>query len=165
MKALSRMGTGTIGLVALMLAALPATAQTTAVVSAADPAGIVSLLEVGGYKPKLGKDSEGAPKIELDLDGYGAALYFYGCDEKTQTECDSLQLQAGFDRKTPWTNDAALKLAKQYRYASVWLDDEGDPIITWDLVTEDGIPAKVLLSSVRRFSEMIDEADDTIFAD
>lgn len=133
-------------------------------VSAANPQGIVDLLELTGREPKLGKDELGDPKIELDLSGYSATIYFYGCDEETHQQCDSLQFQAGFNRKQPWTAQEAIKIAEKYRFAAVFLDDEGDPWLRWDVMTGDGIPAKVFLSGVELFTETVNDAAEMVFA-
>lgn len=140
-----------------------AQAQPT-VASAGNPTGLVNLLDLAGYEPKLGTDDYGDPKIEFDLSGYNATLFFYGCDETGHTGCSSLQLRAGFDRKQPWTAKDAIDLAKKYRFASVWLDDDGDPWLQWDIITGDGIPAKVFLESISLFSDTVDDAGDIVFA-
>lgn len=138
-------------------------AQDARMVSAADPQGIVDLLELTGREPQLGKDNVGDPKIDLDLAGYNATLLFYGCDADTHDKCDSLQLQAGFDRKKPWTAQEAIKVAERYRFASVQLDKEGDPWLQWDIVTGDGIPAKVFLASVEMFTDTVEDAANMVF--
>lgn len=144
-------------------AAASAQTQQPSVATAADPSGLVNLLDLAGYQPKLGKDDLGDPKIELDLSGYDATIFFYGCGEKLHTGCTSLQIQTGFDRRKPWPDAEALKLAKKYRFASVWLDDEGDPWLQWGIVTGDGIPAKVLLQSINMFRDTVDDAGDIVF--
>lgn len=153
-----------VGALALAWPTLAAAQAQPPVVSAVDPAGLVNLLDLAGYQPKLGKDDLGDPKIEIDLSGYSATLFFYGCDETAHTGCTSLQIQVGFDRKKPWTDKEALALAKKYRFASVWLDDSGDPWLQWDIVTGDGIPAKVFLQSINMFRDTVDDAGDIVFA-
>ncbi len=151
------------GALALAWPAGAAAQAETLVASAGDPTGLVNLLDLAGYQPKLSKDDLGDPKIEIDLSGYSATLFFYVCDETVHTGCTSLQIQAGFDRKQPWTDKEALSLAKKYRFASVWLDDSGDPWLQWDIVTGEGIPAKVFLQSINMFRDTVDDAGDILF--
>lgn len=150
---------------ALILATSTPTFAQSATASAGDPDGLVKLLQVAGYKPELARDDYGDPQIELEISGYNATLFFYGCDETAHTGCTSLQLRAGFDRKTSWTDKDALALAKKYRFASVWLDDDGDPWVQWDIVTGSGIPAKVFMDSVELFGDTVTDVADAVFAD
>ena len=133
------------------------------IVTASDPAGMLRVLEGAGYKGTLEKDGQDDPMIVLDLGGWSSRIYFYGCDEETHKNCDSIQFSAGFDRKEPWTGNDAIAVSSKYRFASMRLDDEGDPYIAWDVVTGDGIPTAVFLSSVLRFTQTLDDAKTMIF--
>lgn len=133
--------------------------------SAQQPAGIVIALLNAGYDASLEADGLDEPLIKFEGQGYKYDMLFYGCDETTHDKCDSVQLRVGFDRAKPWTADEALKISREYRYASVVLDDEGDPYILWDIVTGDGIPASVFLDSVTRFEETAGLAAELIFAE
>ena len=150
---------------AFLIAAAPLAAQGEAMVSAKDPQGILRALEAAGYEAALETDGQGDPMITTELSGWPSRIYFYGCDETTHAGCDSVQFSAGFDRKQPWSATDALALSTRYRFASVWLDDEGDPYIMWDVITGDGIPAKVFLSSVLYFTDAIDNVSSVVFAD
>ena len=144
--------------------AVPVAAQDGGMVTANDPAGMLRVLEGAGYKGTLEKDGQDDPLIVLDLGGWSSRIYFYGCDETTHTGCDSIQFSAGFDRQEPWTGNDAIALSSKYRFTSVRLDDEGDPYITWDVITGSGIPSTVFLSSVLRFTQTLDDSRDLIFA-
>lgn len=72
---------------------------------------------------------------------------------------------AGFDRAKPWTAEAAIKISNDYRFAAVTLDDEGDPYLRWDIVTDEGISTRVFVRSLRRFEDTVRVAQDVIFAD
>jgi hypothetical protein len=153
--------------VAAFAAALsaPVAAQSRALAKASDPVGLVMLLEGAGYQPKLSKDETGDPMIDVDLGGYRGMIYFYGCDEAAHDQCQSLQFQAGFNRDKPWTANDAIALAKKFRFSSVHLDDEGDPWVKWDVITGEGIPAKVFLTSVEYFTDVVADSAEIIFAD
>ena len=150
------------GAVALAVA-IPAAASAQDV-TAADPQGMTELLDMAGYEAELGKDNAGDPMITAEFGGRSARVFFYGCDEETKADCDAVQLSVGFDREDAWTAQEAIQLPKDFRFAAVSLDDEGDPYVTWDIVTGEGIPAKVFLRSIVLYSDMISEADRIIFA-
>lgn len=143
----------------------PAQAQSSTLVSANNPSGIVKALQQAGYNPTLGADGYGDPQIELQIAGYTSTLLFYGCDETTHQGCDSIQLRAGFDRGTPWTAEDALAVTKKYRFAAVWLDDSGDPWVQWDIMTGTGISSKVLLDSIEVFGDTLKDTAELVFAE
>ena len=152
-------------LAAVSLLAAPALASDGPTVTAEDPAGIVAALEMAGYEAELVTDSYGDPLINTEFNGWEARILFYGCDSQTHDGCDSLQLLTGFDRAEPWSGAEVAKIASQFRYASVWLDEEGDPFMQWDIVTADGIPTKVFLISIREFSQAISNVSALVYAE
>ena len=152
---------------ALIAAGMPAAvaAQSLDQVSASDPQALAKYLEITGHEPKLEKDQQGDPKITIKVNDYTVTMFFYGCDEKTHQGCDSLQLQSSFDRRNPWPAADAIKVAEKWRYGSVWLDKEGDPVVSWDVVTGDGIPSKVFLEAVNNFGDTVHEVAKMVFPD
>lgn len=165
---------GRIARAALPLAlagtAARALAQDTApaqdlMVSAKDPQGLVDLLEIAGYGPELSSDGYGDPLITVTLDDWGADLVFYGCDAEQHNECESLQLSAGFETETPLTPEKLLDISKRFRFASVSLAEDKTIHIRWDIVTGEGIPAKVLLRGLRLYTDTLDSAAEIIFPD
>ena len=143
-------------------ASAPLAAQT-GTVSASDPAGLVALFEAAGYSPELSTDSYDDPLITLELDGAFIDVIFYGCSEEDHTGCDAIQFSAGFDAPDGITPQTALEISSKFRFASVSLDDENDPFIRWDVVTGDGIPAGVMLQSLRLFEDTLVDASAMIF--
>ncbi|NCP18739.1 MAG: YbjN domain-containing protein [Erythrobacter sp.] len=146
-------------------AAVPAFAQTPqTMVSANDPASVVSALEMGGYEATLDEDGSGDPMITTELGGMVSYIYFYGCVENA--ECSSLMFVTGFDRAEPWTADEALKISQNIRFASTWLDEEGDPFISWDVVADQaGIPIGNFSLAVRSYANTVDQVADIVFAE
>lgn len=150
-------------IVAMAAFIMPLGAAQAQSVSAGNPAGIVKALESAGYSPTLDKDSYGDPSIEFELADYKTVMMFYGCDEDTHDKCDSVQLRVGFDREKPWTAAEALEVSKTYRFVSVWLDEEGDPWVQWDIVTGTGIPSDVFLSAVESFGNTLEDTAELVF--
>lgn len=134
-------------------------------VSAANPKGLLNAITSAGYEATLSTDKVGDPMIETELNGYNVTVLFYGCDEKTHRNCDSVQFSTGFDRKTPMDPMKALDIAREWRFLAVSLDDEGDPFLRWDILTGAGIPQSVFMSAFRRYGETIESAAETIFED
>lgn len=158
------------GLVSITMAsgAAPSLAQDTVsyeLVAASDPGSVVRALAIAGYDAKLDTDEEGDPMIRVDLADFSSRVLFYGCDEADHTNCDSIQFSTGFDREQPWDAKSALQVSSDYRFVSVSLDDEGDPYITWDIMTGEGIPLSVFLKSVRSFEGGIRKTAQLAFAD
>lgn len=147
--------------VPLCLLAAPALAQD-AMVSASNPAGIAQAMRDAGYTADVGLDSVGDPQIKTKLGNWSTTILFYGCSGGKN--CDSVQFSTGFDRKRPMKPADALAVALQYRYAALSLDNEGDPYLRWDIITEGGISKNVFLSSLRRYSSILDQASEKIFA-
>ena len=148
-------------------AAFPAAAQQAPTrVSAADPEGMASVLRSAGYAVKVTTDDYGDPQIETEFSGWDGAIMFYGCDEDTHTECDSIELRVGFDRAEPMTLELLNEVSSS-RYIATFLDDEGDPWVNWDIITGngEGIPASVFIQAVYEFADGVDYAADLIFAE
>ncbi|MFA6219193.1 MAG: YbjN domain-containing protein [Erythrobacter sp.] len=133
------------------------------VVTASVPQGIVSLLEIAGYEPRLGTDSYDDPSIHLELGGWAADIAFYGCADETHDGCTELQLIGGFDTNFSVSAETALGIARQSRFAQVYMDDEGDVWVEWDIVTGKGIPQGVFLKGLRNFTDALQFAGGVVF--
>lgn len=157
----------TIGLLAV-LGALPGVAHAQGpgpTVAASDPAGLVAALEQAGDVAKLTTDSYGDPGIDTEFAGWKGSIVFYGCDETTHKNCDSVQFSVGFDRAKPLPLEIADELMKQERFISIHLDDEGDPYVDWDIFTGSGIPTSVFMRSFRLFSDEVQVVSQRVFAE
>jgi len=151
--------------IATLAIAAPLRAELPDQVSAADPAGLVAVLDFAGYGSELGTDGVGDPQIQLEYAGWPGYIQFYGCDSESHEECDALQFRVGFDRRDPLPPELALDLMASYRFASVSRDAEGDPWVTWDIVTHSGIDSSVFLASLRAFERNIALIADIVFAE
>ena len=152
---------------AACVAAIPASAQAPpSTVSAADPAGMASVLRYAGYPAEIVTDDYGDPQIDTEFSGWEGSILFYGCDEETHTGCDSIEFRVGFDREEPMTL-ALLNEVASSRFIDAFLDDAGDPWINWDIVTGngEGIPAPVFMQAVNEFASGVEYAADLVFAE
>jgi hypothetical protein len=134
-------------------------------VVATDPSGVAQAMEYAGFSADLTTDQTGDPMIRTSFDRYTGVVFFYDCDEATHDGCQSVQFNAGLDRKKPMSPAAALGLAKKYRFASVHLDDEGDPYVGWDVLVGHGIPRELFVLALRRYSATLDDIADEVFAE
>ena len=151
---------------ALLCGAAPLAAEDRVeMVTAHDPAGMAEAMAEAGYVVAVSEDAEGAPLLATEFSGLTSYIFFYDCEELTKQNCDSVQFSTGFDRKDPWDAAGAMEVSTTLRFAAVSLDSDGDPFITWDVVTGDGIPAKIFLESVDRFVRAVDSTADLAFAD
>lgn len=147
---------------------LPLAAQEVpATVSAANPEGMMQVLRFAGYPAELETDNYGDPLINTEFAGWSGSIIFFGCDEDTRMECDSVQLRAGFDRAEPMSLDLLNDTLANGRYIAAHVDDEGDPWMRWDIVTgsDEGIPASVFMKSVNSFATQIGTVADVVFAE
>ncbi len=150
-------------LAALGMSAAPLVAQDTAVepperVSARDADSVLAALVSAGYEANLTRDEDtGAPSIDLTLEGGPADVLFADCDTTIQDRCDTLVFSVQYNRNLPISDRAVREANQQYRYVSVWRDEDGDPIVQWALLTEDkGIPTPLFLSALSRYSGIAD---------
>ena len=153
-----------LGGAALLMAGGAAAQPAPDMVSANDPDGVAAAMRYAGYPVKLATDKTGDPKIETEFSGYRGDVYFYGCDEKTHKNCTSLQLMVGFDGKKAMDLAALNKLMGTLRFASSYVDGEGDVWVQYDFTTLGGIPAPVFLKTLDNFSWVANDVSDAVFA-
>ncbi len=89
-----------------------------------------------GYRASIETDGEGDPIIHSSAAGVNFSIVFYDCTENR--DCESIQFSAGFDLSTPTTAATMNEWNRQKRYASAWIDDEGDPYLQYDVTMGGG---------------------------
>lgn len=135
------------------------------VITASDPAGIVVTLLNMGFDPELTKDQIGDPLIISRSNGAVFSVFFFGCNETTHDNCQSVRMQVGYDRAKPWTPAEAMQLSGKYPFLAVRLDDDGDPFVHWDLYLGEGIPETVFVRNVREFERSVTLAAELVYAE
>ena len=157
-----------LAVLAAALVAVPVAAQAqgaNALISAQDPAALAEAMELGGYPVEMTTDSFGDPLIRTEYSGWRGSVVFYGCDEESHEGCDSIQLSVAFDRATPMPPELVNELLSTERFISIHLDDEGDPWVTWDILTANGIPRAVLMRALLLFSQQTETVSERVFAE
>ena len=157
-------GLVTAAAVASLWTGTPAVAADD-VVTAYNPGGMAKVMRDAGYKADLDVDDYGDPVIKTSFGAYGGTIYFYGCDETNHDRCDSVQFRAGLDRRTAMPLSLLNQVVKKYRYSAVWLDDEGDPWVNFDVFTNAGISKDVFLTALKAYTENLENVADQVFAE
>jgi len=91
---------------------------------------VAAWLQKAGYKAALSKDSSGDPMIDSAANGTNFKVYFYDCKAE---RCKAIQFSAGFNLKEPLKLEKANEWNTKNRYLKVYLDDEGDPYVQYDV--------------------------------
>lgn len=143
--------------------AMTAPAFAADTVSASDPAGVAAAMREAGYPAELTTDPYGDPLIKTAFGDYTGSVYFYGCDPAGHDNCDSIQFRAGLDRETPLPLDRLNSILKKYRFTAMWLDDEGDPWVNFDLFTGAGISGAVFHGALKAFRGNFGAVADEVF--
>ena len=131
--------------------------------SASEPEELVKLLRFAGWKADLGEGDDGTPRISGEFFGWSTTIHFFGCDGAGPAGCDSLLFTTGLDSEHPMDPVKALDLMRKYRFATISLDEEGDPFIDYDLMLGAGIPSDVFLGAVHTYAVSLDNIADVVF--
>ena len=132
----------------------PVVKATPGKVSLKDPASLVAALQRAGYKAMLTYD-EGKPEIESSAAGATYYLYFQGCDSKEG--CSDLMLQSAYDLdKGAVSIEQMNAFNKDNRWARAYLDDEGDPILEYDVMFANGqTDEAVFIEDVKAWDDVL----------
>ncbi len=149
------------GLIAIALfAATPAAAQIVAdseMLTAADPARIADAVRFYGRPAALETDEAGEPTIATGFGGIAGRIWFYDCNE-AGADCVGLQFQIGIGTRRKLTLDQVNEFNRGRRFATLSLDEEGDPILTHDLsMARPGISAASFRDTLQIFDAQAGE--------
>lgn len=130
-------------------------------VVASDPEAIAKLMQDWGYRAELTKDSEGDPKINTSAAGVDFYVYFYGCSGGA--DCTEIQLGAGFDLPDGMTLEAVNEWSSQNRFNRVYLDEEKDPFIRYDVnLAEGGISPELFKEILANYERRLADFQEHI---
>jgi hypothetical protein len=149
------------GLIALaLLQASPASAQAMAdseLLTAADPARIADAVRFYGRPASLETDEAGEPTIATGFGGVRGRIWFYDCNEAGRN-CVGLQFQIGIGTTRKLRLDQVNAFNRNRRFATLSLDDEGDPILAHDLsMAPPGISAASFRDTLQLFDTQAGE--------
>lgn len=143
------------GLIALtLLLATPASAQDVPddrMLTAADPAAIAQAVRFYGRPAQLETDEAGEPTIATGFGGIRGRIWFYDCNEAGRN-CVGLQFQIGIGTVRKLSLAQVNDFNRNRRFATLSLDDEGDPILSHDLsMAPPGISAASFRDTLQLF--------------
>jgi hypothetical protein len=144
----------------LLLLAAPTAAQDIPddrLLTAADPAAIAQAVRFYGRPAALETDEAGDPSIATGFGGIRGRIWFYDCNEAGRN-CVGLQFQIGIGTVRKLTLAQVNDFNRNRRFATLSLDDEGDPILTHDLsMAPPGISAASFRDTLQLFDTQATE--------
>jgi hypothetical protein len=92
----------------------------------------VEILRDLGHTASLDEDSQGDPMVVFQLRGTKCYLLFYGCEGR---RCSSITFRVGFRTHGPDKPHMGRvnEWNRKKRFGKVYLDDERDPILEYDI--------------------------------
>lgn len=100
---------------------------------------VMAAAKAAGYAPKLEKDKDGTPYIEIDS-GYHFDIFFYGCVEGRN--CDSLRFEVSFGKEAGVDIALANKWNDSKRFLQMAVKDDGTLLAAYDVATVGGLNKK-----------------------
>jgi hypothetical protein len=105
-------------------------------VEARNPASVMQALTDAKYVAELKKDTQGDPMIIAESSGMKFVILFFGC--KNNVDCKSVSFFSAYRAQNKVTPDAVNAWNRDHRFGRVYLDNEGDPAIQFDVDLDDG---------------------------
>lgn len=139
---------------------LPAAPAAAQLVDASDPEAIEAILK-GFGSARIGQSSSGNPKISGRTDGKAYELFFYGCSENKN--CKSVQFWAYWDKEA--SLDALNNWNKQIRYGKVYLDDEQDIVLEFDVNLVNGVDVRTMEDNVDLWVTLLGRVQKELIAE
>lgn len=111
----------------------------SALICAANPAGVVASLQAQGFKAALGRsDNTGNPKITSAAAGYDYTIFFYGCDKGAN--CSSLGFSITFSDDGTNSAELANEWNKEKRFSAMSFEPSDKSLMmTYDVTTVGGL--------------------------
>nr|WP_246359806.1 YbjN domain-containing protein [Stakelama sediminis] len=102
----------------------------------ADPIVIANIVRGEGYKVQAGKQQDGAPFLQSDMQGLPFTIFMNNCI--AGKACRTIQFYAGFSVSTPRSLELINRWNQTKRFAKAYIDDQDDPRLEMDLNLADG---------------------------
>ncbi len=120
----------------LAISATAAQAQSSGVIAAANPAGIVRQLKAAGFGAELEKDRDGNPLIRSSVGEVNFDVYFYDCTKGTA--CGSFQFTSGWTKPTHASLSDLNQWNRENRFGRAYLSTAGSAYVEYDINTAKG---------------------------
>ena len=130
--------------------------------TAADPARIARYLRQLGYRTQMSTDQTGDPWIRLGFAGMEGSVWFNDCNDEG-ADCDSIRLQVGLLTAGRLTLAQVNDFNGRFRFATLSLDEDGDPLLNHDLrLQRPGVPAALFGWTVQQFESVAAELRELV---
>ena len=116
-------------------------------VGAGDPERLADLMRRAGFRAEMATDGVGDPMIRSAASGKLFRVMFYECTNNE--DCRSIQFRAAFDLADGTTADRMNEWNENERWTRAYVDDEGDPILEYDVNFEGGVSPDNFQDSLR----------------
>jgi hypothetical protein len=116
----------------------------------------VEVLREMGHSATLEEDSQGDPMVIFHVSGVKCSVMFYGCEGH---RCSSITFRVGF--RTHGADRPGLGRVNEWnrkkRYGKVYLDDERDPILEYDMDFAGGEARDQFAAGVERWQSVLSD--------
>ena len=136
----------------------PAPAQ---IIDATSEEAFVEFLQDNGYRAKLDYLENGRPVIDSADSGSNFSIYFLGCSGEKQ-ECRTIQFHTGYDLPNGMSMERVNDWNRTARFAKVYIDDQGDPDLEWDVNLEFGVTTENLFYTLVAWTDVMQQFEDFI---
>jgi len=146
----------------------PALAQDkpAPVVKATDAPGVLAVLQQAGYDAVMNPREKGDISVSIEITVREGPVYvqFTDCQEAVPDFCETLVLSTSWDRTTPMADSVIAEANRNFKYVSIWRDEEGDPVLQWAILTRDtGIAPPLFLNALQRYLGIVSDFDAIAF--
>lgn len=109
-------------------------------------------LQKAGYEATLQTPDDGEPYIAVSDQGVNFDVYGYDC---APVRCTSIQLRASFDVTEPMSTQTINEWNTTKRYTKAWIDDQGDPVLEYDINLSPGSSYEALQDDLALWGSML----------
>lgn len=143
---------------ATLVFAAPARAQS---VIATNPISVVQALQSAGYPAVLGRDEQGAPKIDTSVGGTSFIVYFFDCTNGS--DCRAVQFHSSYEGEAP-ALETMNRWNRDYRYTRAFVTAEGNPALELDINLDSpgGMSRRLFLDSLDLYVSLLPQFERLI---
>lgn len=142
------------------LASLFGTASAQ-IIDATSEQAFVEFLQENGYRAKLDYLENGRPVIDSADSGTNFSIYFLGCAGENN-ECRTIQFHTGYDLPNGMSMERVNDWNRTARFAKVYIDEQGDPDLEWDVNLEFGVTTENLFYTLVAWTDVMQQFEEFV---
>lgn len=113
---------------------------------------VAKVMRAKGLPTTISIDEYGDPQIDTASNGAKWMVRFYHCKND---RCPSMQFNAGWNLTNGMALPTANRWNKEWRFGTVFVDDQGDPYIKYDMDVERGITTEAIDNNLDRWFQTL----------